>query len=140
MLKFAKLDPNAVSPLRKHPEDAGIDVFALQDVMVWPFSFKVVHTGVTFSIPEGTFLLVKPRGRNNHLTGSGVIDAGYQGEVMIKVVNYAIKPLRIHAGDAIAQLVHLPVICDPVEEVDGEKIHAKTSQRGVSGGIHSKKL
>jgi dUTP pyrophosphatase len=139
MLKFAKLDTNAVSPCRKHPEDAGIDVFALQAVMVWPFSFKVVHTGVTFSIPEGTFLLVKPRGRNNHLTGSGVIDAGYQGEVMIKVVNYSIKPLRIHAGDAIAQLLHLPVLCDLVEEVGSEAIHAKTSQRGGSGGIHNKK-
>lgn len=138
MLKFAKLDANAISPRRKHPEDAGIDVFALQNVTVWPFSFKVVHTGVTFSIPEGTFLLVKPRGRNNHLTGSGVIDAGYQGEVLIKVVNYAIKPLRIHAGDAVAQLVHLPVLCDPVQEVSSDEIHAQTSKRGGSGGIHGK--
>jgi len=139
MLNFAKLDPNAIAPRRKHPEDAGIDVFSLHNVTVWPFSFKVVHTGVTFSIPKGTFLLVKPRGRNNHLTGSGVIDAGYQGEVLIKVVNYSIKLLRIHAGDAIAQLVHLPVICDPVEEVSSDVIHAKTTQRGGTGGIHGTK-
>lgn len=137
MLKFAKLDPRAVSPLRKFPTDAGIDVFALEDCTLWPFSFRVLHTGVTFEIPEGTFLLVKPKGRNNHLTGSGVIDAGYQGEILIKIVNYSWKPLRITAGSAIAQLVQLPVICDPLQETPESEIHAQTSQRAGSGGIHN---
>jgi dUTP pyrophosphatase len=136
MLKFARLDPKAVAPSRKHPSDAGVDVFALQDYLIWPFSFKVLRTGVTFEIPADTFLLVKPKGRNNHLTGSGVIDAGYQGEILIKVVNYSWKPLRIPAGSAIAQLVHLPVICDPLQEVPGAEIHVTASQRAGSGGIH----
>ena len=94
MLKFAKLDPRAVSPGRKHPEDAGIDVYALEACSVAPFSHKVLRTGVTFDVPAGTFLLVKPKGRNNHLTGSGVIDAGYQGEILIKV-----EACGICAGD-----------------------------------------
>jgi dUTP pyrophosphatase len=136
MLKFARLDPRAIPPARKFPTDAGIDVYALEDSVIPPFSYKVLRTGVTFEVPEGSFLLVKPKGRNNHLTGSGVIDAGYQGEILIKVVNYSWKRVRIHAGEAIAQLVHLPVICDTVEEVTPEAVHAKTSRRAGSGGIH----
>ena len=136
-LKFARLDPDAAAPSRKHPTDAGVDVYANEDVRIAPFSYRVVHTGVTFNIPEGTLLQVWPKGRNNHLLGAGVIDAGYQGEIMIKVVNYAWKPLRIRRGDAIAQLVHLPVITELVEESPLEEIHRERSARAADGGIHS---
>ena len=135
-LKFARLDPNAKAPARKHPADAGVDVYALTDAFLWPFSYRNLHTGVTFEIPSGSMLEVRPKGRNNHLIGSGVIDAGYQGEIVVKVVNYSWKPMRIHKGDAIAQLVQLPVICETVEESDPASIHAQKSARGGTGGIH----
>ena len=138
-LKYARIDANAKSPTRKHPTDAGVDVYALTDNVLWPFSYRNIHTGVTFDIPAGTMLEVRPKGRNNHLIGAGVIDAGYQGEIVIKVVNYTWKPMRINKGDAIAQLVQVPVICDPVEEVDTALIHAEKSARGGSGGIHGRK-
>lgn len=136
-LYYSRLDQQAVAPTRKHPTDAGVDVYANEDVRIAPFSYRVVHTGVTFDIPEGTLLQVWPKGRNNHLLGAGVIDAGYQGEIMIKVVNYSWKPLRIHRGEAIAQLVHLPVITEPVQEVPLEEIHSVRSARAADGGIHS---
>lgn len=136
-LKFARIDANAKSPSRKHPTDAGVDVYALTDNFLWPFSYKNIHTGVTFEIPAGTMLEVRPKGRNNHLIGAGVIDAGYQGEIVVKVVNYTWKPMRIKQGDAIAQLVQVPVICDAVEEVDSTRVHAERSARAGTGGIHS---
>lgn len=136
-LYYSRLDQQAVAPTRKHPTDAGVDAYANEDVRIAPFSYRVVHTGVTFDIPEGTLLQVWPKGRNNHLLGAGVIDAGYQGEIMIKVVNYSWKPLRIHRGEAIAQLVHLPVITEPVQEVPLEEIHSVRSARAADGGIHS---
>lgn len=136
-LKFSRLTPNAVSPARKHPADAGVDVYACEEIRIPPFSYRVVHTGVTFEVPEGTMLEIRPKGRNNHLIGSGIVDAGYQGEIMVKVVNYSWRALRIEKGDAIAQLVQLPVICDPVEELPLEKVHQVHSQRGGTGGIHS---
>jgi len=138
-LKYARIDANAKSPTRKHTTDAGVDVYALTDTILWPFSYRNIHTGVTFDIPVGTMLEVRPKGRNNHLIGAGVIDAGYQGEIVIKVVNYTWKPMRIKKGDAIAQLVQVPVICDPVEEVDTAEIHEEKSARGGSGGIHGRK-
>jgi dUTP pyrophosphatase len=136
-LKFSRLHPNAIAPTRKHPTDAGVDVYALAENFLWPFSYRNIHTGVTFDIPAGTMLEVRPKGRNNHLIGAGVIDAGYQGEIVIKLVNYTWKPMRIKKGDAIAQLVQVPVICDVVEEVDSTRVHAERSARAGTGGIHS---
>lgn len=136
-LKFSRLTPSAFAPQRKHPTDAGVDVFSVVNIRIPPFSYRVVPTGVTFEIPEGTMLEIRPKGRNNHLIGAGVVDAGYQGEILVKVVNVSWKPLRIRAGDAIAQLVQLPVICDPVEEVDPDLIHEQRTDRGSSGGIHT---
>jgi dUTP pyrophosphatase len=135
-LKFARLDPNATIPSRKHATDAGVDVFSMEEVRIPPFSYRVVHTGVTFEVPEGTMLEIRPKGRNNHLVGSGIVDAGYQGEILVKVVNYSWKALRIQRGEAIAQLVQLPVICDAVEEVTKDVVHLEHSQRGDEGGIH----
>jgi len=136
-LKYSLLTPQAVSPMRKHPTDAGVDVYASEDVRIPPFSYRVVPTGVTFEVPEGTMLEIRPKGRNNHLIGSGIVDAGYQGEILVKVVNYSWRTLRIKQGDAVAQLVQLPVICDAVEEMPLEEIHQVRSQRGGTGGIHS---
>jgi len=136
-LNFSRLDPNAVAPARKHAADAGVDVFANEAVTIWPFSFKVVHTGVTFEIPEGTVVFAWPKGRSNYLVGAGVIDAGYQGEILIKVVNPSWKFLHIQKGAAIAQLVQVPVICEPLRELPQSEIHAQISARGASGGIHT---
>lgn len=135
-LLYARLRPDAIAPTRKHPQDAGADVYSIEEVIVWPFSYRNIHTGVTLEIPAGYMLLAKPKGRNNHLLGAGVIDAGYQGEIVIKLVNYSWKLMRIHKGDAIAQLVQIPVVCETLQEVDAAEIHAQASQRGSSGGIH----
>lgn len=136
-LHFSRLTAEAKLPARKHPTDAGVDVFSIESMLIPPFSYRVVHTGVTFEIPAGTMLEIRPRGRNNHLIGAGVVDAGYQGEILVKVVNYSWKPLRIRQGDAIAQLVQLPVICETLEELPADQLHGQLSDRGAEGGIHS---
>ena len=79
--------------------------------------------------------LVKPKGRNDHLVGAGVVDAGYQGEILVKIVNPYPTPLEIRAGDAIGQLLVVPIATPRVEEVSPEQIHNQSSQRGASGGI-----
>ena len=46
-LNFARLQPDAFAPTRKHPQDAGADVYSLKDLILWPFSYCNVHTGIT---------------------------------------------------------------------------------------------
>jgi dUTP pyrophosphatase len=87
-------------------------------------------------IAEGYFGLLKPKGKNDHLVGAGVVDAGYQGEILVKVINPYDRPLVFPGGAPIAQLLVLPIVTPQVEEVDPGRIHITASQRGGTGGIH----
>ena len=136
-IRIARLRPNAILPTRKHPADAGLDVYAVESVTVVPHSFAIVPTGVTVEIPDGYVGLLKPKGRNNHLLGAGVVDAGYQGEILVKVANLSDQPLVFEPGDAVGQLVILPVLTPAVEEVGQAVIHRQKTTRGGAGGIVS---
>lgn len=135
LIRMARVRPGALLPTRKHPADAGLDLYAATTLSIPPHSASIVPTGITVEIPEGYVGLVKPKGRNDHLLGAGVVDAGYQGEILVKVVNPFARPLEITAGDAIAQLIILPVVTPAVEEVSPEEIHTHPSSRGATGGI-----
>ena len=134
-LFFARLNPDATLPVRKHPHDAGVDVFSIENCVIFPFSSRIVGTGLTFEISEGFMLEARPKGRHNHLIGAGIIDTGYQGEILIKIVNYEFKFLRIKKGDPIAQLILVNIETPTLVEMDKNLIHLKESDRGGSGGI-----
>jgi dUTP pyrophosphatase len=134
-LRFARLNPAARLPQRKHSADAGVDVYASQEVTIEPFSAARVPTGLTFDIPERFMLLAKPKSGSDFLLGAGVIDPGYQGEILIKVVNYTPNPLTIPQGAPLAQLVQVAIFTDALEEVSLEEVHRETSERGADGGI-----
>lgn len=139
-LRFARLHPNAKAPLRKHAADAGADVFALEGGVIPPFETRVLHTGITVEVPEGYVLQVWPKSRHDFLAGAGIIDSGYQGEVLIKVVNPSANEVHFAPGDALAQLVLLPCPTPALQEVDAAEIHRQTSARGGSGGIHQSRV
>lgn len=134
-IKIARLRLDAVLPTRKHAADAGLDVYAVERVVVPAHQFAIVPTGITVEIPAGTVGLLKPKGRSNHLLGAGVVDAGYQGEILVKVANLTDEPLIFNPGDAVGQLVVLPVLTPAVEEISSDEIHSQRSTRGGTGGI-----
>ena len=134
-IKVCRLNPQAHLPTRKHPQDAGIDFYAAVGVTIPPYATGIVPTGISIEIPSGMVGLLKPKGRSNHLLGAGVVDAGYQGDILIKVVNPSDQPLHFSPGDAIGQMLLLPVFTPAVEEVSQEELHQERSLRGGSGGI-----
>ena len=134
-IKAAKLRDDAIIPTRKHPDDAGIDFYSAEEKTVMPHSFGVVGTGITVEIPAGFVGLLKPKSRNDHLVGAGVVDAGYQGEIRIKIANVTDEPLDIHFGQAVAQMLLIPVVTPEVEAVSPEFIHQESTARGATGGI-----
>jgi len=134
-LRFACLDPGVKRPARKHPTDAGVDIYANETVTVSPFSAARVRTGLFFEIRPDFMLLAKPKSGSDFLLGAGVIDPGYQGEILIKVINYSPAPLTIHTGDPLAQLVQVAIRTDPLEETHPEDLHEAPSARGADGGI-----
>jgi dUTP pyrophosphatase len=134
-IKIARLDPQAILPSRKHPSDAGLDLYNLCAARVEPHQVAILRTGVTVSIPPGLVGLLMAKSRSDHLLGAGVVDAGYQGEILIKVVNPLDRTLEFAAGQAIAQMLVVPAFTPAVEEYDPAEIHAETTARGGSGGI-----
>lgn len=108
-----QLDPDLPLPATAHFGDAGVDLFARQDVVIAPAGGRVlVPTGIAIAIPDGYVGLVLPRSGLAHKHGvtlvntPGVIDSGYRGELQVVMINtdptisYSVK-----RGDRIAQLL-----------------------------------
>ena len=117
-IKFKKLDPRAVAPVRAHNTDAGFDLVATQittEINECGQLVLVYHTGLAIEIPDGYFGLLVPRSsifkKSLALTNSaGVIDSGYRGEVMAKFKTTTdVVPAVYREGDKFAQLLILPV-------------------------------
>ena len=127
-----KLDKYAFMPVREHITDAGLDVKAIDDGIVRARSSALFHTGVHVQLPKGTAgLFVSKSGMmvNHGITSTGLVDEGYDGEVMVKLFNHGDKDYEIKRGDKIAQLVVMPVMYEPVEivrKIDG-------GERGSAG-------
>lgn len=115
------LDANAYKPIRAHAEDAGIDLCAMEDGIIWTHCGRIIHTGVHLEIPIGhAGLLVSKSGLNvkHGITTTGLIDSGYTGEIVVKAYNHSENDYTFHAGDKITQLVLIPVALMTWEQVD----------------------
>lgn len=138
-IRIARLRADAYLPTRKHAEDAGMDLYAAERVEIPPHQFGIVPTGIGVQIPAGFVGLLKPKGRSNHLLGAGVVDAGYQGEILIKVANPSDEPLVFEPGDAVGQLLILPILTPQIEEISVAEFLKNSTARGASGGIVDQK-
>jgi dUTP pyrophosphatase len=119
-LKAKRLDPRATLPRRAHPEDAGLDLFALDAVEIAPGHGVKIRTGVAFEIPVGFVGMVADRSSlavRGLKTAGGIIDAGYRGEVHVVMRNLTQGTERLEPGDRVAQLLLVPVALAVVEEV-----------------------
>ncbi|MEX6506256.1 dUTP diphosphatase [Jiella sp. M17.18] len=96
---------------------AGADLRAAiaEPLELLPGSRALVPTGLSFEIPDGFEVQVRPRSglAARHgvtvLNTPGTIDSDYRGEVMVILVNLGTEPVTIARGDRIAQIVVAPV-------------------------------
>ena len=137
-IKFKKLDPRAVAPVRAHESDAGYDLVATSittEINECGQLILVYHTGLALEIPEGYFGLLVPRSsifkKSLALTNSvGVIDAGYRGEVMAKYKTTTdVVPAVYREGDKFAQLLILPI----ADTAFTEALELSATDRGDGG-------
>jgi dUTP pyrophosphatase len=84
---------NTEIPSYAYDTDAGMDVRAVEDVIIPPGGTALVKTGLAVAIPEGYEIQVRPRSGCSAKTklrianAPGTIDAGYRGELCIIVDN-----------------------------------------------------
>lgn len=95
---------------RATEKSAGYDLRTAEDVSLLPGQIKVVSTGVWLEMPADVMAMVCSRSGlasrgivvNN---APGVIDADYEHEVKVILMNQTDEPYSIVAGDKVAQLI-----------------------------------
>lgn len=103
----------------------------------------LVPTGLAIHIGDPGFCaLILPRSGLGHRHGivlgnlTGLIDADYQGPLMVSLWNRSGSPYTVQPGERVAQLVLLPVARAALEVVD----EFAPSQRGSGGFGHTGRL
>lgn len=114
------LDDGAYMPSRAHGTDAGLDLRTPKAVTVPAYEGAVIDTGVHVALPHGCAgLLVSKSGLNvrHDIISTGLIDEGYTGSIVVKLYNLKGEDYELEAGDKISQLVVIPVVREPLEQV-----------------------
>jgi dUTP pyrophosphatase len=143
MLRVKRLEAGARLPLVAHPgEDLGYDVFALEGAVLPPRSTVKLRTGIAVEARDpatGTPLGLLVRDRSSMAarglaTTGGVIDSGYRGEILIVMSNLGDVAQELQAGDKIAQMVPVPVLTGPVQEVGSLEVSVRAARGFGSSG------
>lgn len=119
-IQVQRLTPDATLPTRAHADDAGLDIYSLEDVVLQPQQGQAVRTGIAMALPAQHFGMVADRSslaKRGIKTAGGVIDAGYRGEIRVVLWNLSREEIQLQRGERIAQLLVLPVAIRPLQEV-----------------------
>ncbi len=125
-IKVKRLRPSAATPAYQSAHAAGMDLVAdlFATILIAPRERRPIPTGIALEIPPGYEGQVRPRSGRALSDGltlintPGTIDADFRGEVKVLIVNLGERPIEIHPGDRIAQLIIAPVIRAEIVEVD----------------------
>lgn len=121
---------------------AGIDLRACLDepLEVQPGDTHLLPTGIAIHIDDpGLAAVLLPRSGLGHKHGIvlgnlvGLIDADYQGQVLVSCWNRSRQSFTIQPGERIAQMVFVPIVRAHFEVVES----FQESTRGAGGFGHS---
>ena len=143
------LDPGASLPDQGYADDAGHDLYALEDVDIPHGCMDLVRTGVHLDLPDGIFAQINTRssyGKRGIMLHHGVIDSGYTGEISVWMMNLArhieresrvqsSATISVKRGDKIGQLLFHKVEHAELKRIDklpvkerGDKGHGSTGR------------
>lgn len=121
---------------------AGMDLRAALDapLQLAPGDAALIPSGLAIHVADpGLCAIVLPRSGLGHRhgivlgNGTGLIDADYQGPLLISVWNRGREAFTIEPGDRIAQLVVMPIVRVALQVVDT----FADSARGAGGFGHT---
>ncbi len=125
---MVKLKEDAILPSYAHENDAGMDIYSAEEIVILPGQTVLVHTGIAMAIPDGFEAQIRPRSGISYKTmlripnSPGTIDAGYRDELCVIMHNASASTFssdiltlsekmnrhgtyRIEKGDKIAQMI-----------------------------------
>jgi len=136
-----KLTTTAKIPSRIRINDAGFDIYADEDIFLYPSQPTKIKTGIALQIPDGYVGILMDKsgvGAKGVKVFGGVIDSSYRGEIIV-VLSLLTKEERnsegfpelyeIKKGQKICQLLILETPLFSIEESD----NLNESDRGEKG-------
>ena len=88
-----QLEEGVQLPIYAHETDAGLDIYAREEITINPGETKIIGTGIKTAIPEGYAILIQPRSGQSVKTKlriantPGLIDSGYRDEIGVIIEN-----------------------------------------------------
>ena len=134
-LKVKKIHEEAILPSYAHFNDAGLDLFSVEEVLIKPNETALIKTGIKIELPTQTEAQIRPRSglALKHgitvLNTPGTIDEGYRGEIGIILINHGKNDFLVEKKMKIAQMVIKPIWKVEVNEVE----ELSDSLRGEGG-------
>ncbi|XP_073419597.1 deoxyuridine 5'-triphosphate nucleotidohydrolase-like [Dendrobates tinctorius] len=126
-----KITQDAKIPERATPLSAGLDLSAIEAIVVPPGKTVPISTGLGCQIPKGQYGQLATRSSfalKGAVVVGGVIDADYQGEIKVLIINLGIEPLVIAKGQKMAQMLVIPI--DLAQSIEGQA-PLERSMRGI---------
>jgi len=140
-LKIKKINNNAIIPSYAHEGDAGLDLYAVEELILNSGERGLVHTGIQIELPQNTEAQIRPRSglalKNGitTLNSPGTIDEGYRGEIGVILINHSNKIFKVEPGMKIAQMVIKPAFKVDIIETS-ELSNSERNEKGFgSSGI-----
>jgi dUTP pyrophosphatase len=131
-LKVKLLRPEARLPKRNHSDDAGLDLYSAEEILIPAGSGAKIRTGVAIKLPKRSFGQILDRssmGAKGLKVHGGVIDCSYTGEILVVLWNHSKEDYLVSVEDKIAQLVVFPILFPEPELV----LDLEPSVRGDNG-------
>ncbi|MCX7610305.1 MAG: hypothetical protein N2043_01800 [Ignavibacterium sp.] len=145
-VKIERMDKTLPLPFSKYEDNAGWDVFCIEDIVLPPMKAIETENGLTFSstpvkvplnmkvaIPDGFFMKIVGRSglsSKGLVTATGIVDAGYRGQVFATIYNLTDKEVKLEKGSRVAQAIILPYA--KVEWIE-EEVDENETLRGTNG-------
>lgn len=128
-IAIERCNEDARLPLYANINDAGMDVYALEDITILPGETKLIKLGIKVAIPEGYELQIRPRSGQSLKTklrianSPGTIDAGYRGEigVIVENIDNPIKDIQFHYENSGQLVVDSIATGAPIEIIKGQR-------------------
>lgn len=92
-IPFVKCHPDAKMPEYAHPDDSGMDVYAVDGYVIHPGETKLIPTGIKVAVPNGYEIQIRPKSGRALKTkmrianSIGTVDAGFRGELQVIIEN-----------------------------------------------------
>jgi dUTP pyrophosphatase len=134
-LKIKKLNELAKIPAYQTEESAGFDLHSTEEVEIRPMQRVLVHTGLSFEIPKGYEVQIRPRSGLAFKQGvtvlntPGTIDSDYRGEIKVLLINLSTENVKLSLGERVAQAVIKEVFQANFIEVE----ELNNTDRGAGG-------